>query len=61
MSVQFKNHSETRTKQKTTLLAGIAYLKEISKQRITATHRSSALPGSPLGGLPSPPLTTEGS
>ena len=35
--------------------------KEISQQCTPATHRSSALPGGPLGGLPSMSLTTEGS
>jgi len=40
---------------------GSAYPKEISQQYTPYTHRSSALPGGPLGGLPSLSLTTKGS
>ena len=47
-------------RQKITFL-GSAYPKEISQQYTPATHRSSALPEGPLGGLPSLSLTTEGS
>jgi len=40
---------------------GSAYPKEISQQCTPTTHRSSALPGGPLEGLPSLSLTTKGS
>ena len=62
MNTHKKPRINKQDRQKITF-AGSAYPKEISQQctPATHTHRSSALPEGPLGGLPSLSLTTEGS